>query len=72
MGCVVTLTKTWTLFSKIKHYLFHCPTFWRIKPAFTCPICGHRYRCYWDGNDCGGKIDVCKKCTTHYEKHNSF
>ena len=50
---------------KLMHYLFECPTFWRRKPAFQCPVCNATYRCYWDGNDVGGKINVCKKCTHH-------
>jgi hypothetical protein len=51
------------MFKKLIHYLFHCPTFWRFKPFFTCPDCGKKYRCYWDGHDCScGTINLCKKC----------
>lgn len=68
MGMVMTITRQWTVFSKLKHYLFDCPTFWRRKPAFQCPHCGKEYRCYWDGNDCGGKINVCHACAADYER----
>ena len=64
----MTITKRWTAIGKIKHYLFYCPTFWRLKPAFQCPQCGKEYRCYWDGNDCGGKINVCHACAEEYER----
>jgi len=52
----------------IWHKLFKCPTFWRLRPSFHCPICGNGYRCYWDGNDCGGKIDVCNECAATMKK----
>lgn len=68
MGMVMTITRHWTVLSKLKHYLFECPTFWRRKPAFQCPHCGKKYRCYWDGNDCGGKINVCHECAEKYER----
>lgn len=68
MGMVMTITRRWTVLSKLKHYLFDCPTFWRRKPAFQCPHCGKKYRCYWDGNDCGGKINVCHACAAEYER----
>ena len=61
-----------TLFRKIGHYLFRCPTFWSIKPRFMCPDCGATYRCYWNGHDCFcGVINLCKKCesTTHKDHH---
>jgi hypothetical protein len=58
--------KTW--WQKWKHYLFSCPTFWRWKPAFTCPECGATYRCYWDGNDAGGQINLCTPCTEKYQE----
>lgn len=49
--------KTWI------HKLFFCPTFWKIKPRFQCPICKSKYRCYWDGNDIENVgINVCGKC----------
>ena len=52
---------------RLLHLLFKCPTFWHIKPAFTCPICSRTYRCYWDGSDgimYDGQIllDVCASC----------
>jgi hypothetical protein len=50
---------------KMLHYLFHCPTFWRVKPAFVCPCCQATYRCYWDGHDVNGKINVCSACAPH-------
>lgn len=56
-----------TTIKKLLHYLFHCPTFWRIKPAFTCPDCGAKYRCYWDGCDAGGKINLCMRCGEKYD-----
>lgn len=45
------------------HKFFECPTFWEAKPAFTCPKCGAKYRCYWDGNDTKMGIDLCDPCT---------
>ena len=59
-------------FSRWVHLLFSCPTFWRIKPAFQCPICGATYRCCWDGYDVGEKINVCYTCAERYEKTGSF
>jgi hypothetical protein len=51
------------------HKLFNCPTFWSIKPRFTCPLCGEHYRCYWDGNDVEGfGKDYCIKCTAALER----
>ncbi len=51
------------MIKKLMHYLFHCPTFWRIQPAFQCPNCKVRYRCYWDGNDIDGVgINYCDAC----------
>jgi len=48
---------------RFRHKLFKCPTFWRFKPSFHCPICGKGYNCYWDGNDIEDVgIDVCNKC----------
>lgn len=58
------------LLKRIYHKLFHCPTFWKLKPTFYCPICGKGYRCYWDGNDSPGNTklkDVCDKCATRIE-----
>jgi len=58
---IETPHKTW--WQKFYHKAFQCPTFWRLKPVFTCPICGKKYRCYWDGNDVAGKgINLCDKC----------
>jgi hypothetical protein len=59
---VLEITRKFTLLGKLRHYLFECPT----KPAFKCPVCDATYRC-WDGNDVGGKINVCKKCTRGYD-----
>lgn len=54
---------------KLNHYLFHCPTFWRLKPIFKCPTCGKKYRCYWDGNDIENHgIDFCNKCAKKIEE----
>ena len=51
------------MFRKIIHYLFKCPTFWRWNPAFTCPICNKKYRCYFDGCDIAGHgINICLSC----------
>ena len=53
---------------KCWHYLFGCPTFWRIRPFFHCPRCGVGYRCYWDGNDVAGVgIDYCDACAVVLE-----
>jgi hypothetical protein len=50
------------------HKLFKCPTFWTLKPKFTCPGCGKKYRCYWDGNDIKGLgKDYCNSCTKKLE-----
>ena len=51
------------MFKRLLHKLFKCPTFWSIKPAFHCPICGKGYRCYWDGNDVEDVgTDICNDC----------
>lgn len=50
------------LWKRWNHKLFHCWSFWKLRRRYECPICGHRYRCYWDGNDTHGMIDVCNKC----------
>ncbi len=50
------------------HKLLDCPTFWQIRAAFTCPGCGKKYRCYWDGNDVSGHgTDYCNKCAGKLE-----
>jgi hypothetical protein len=55
------------MWKRISHKMFHCPTFWNLKPAFRCPICRATYRCYWDGNDVEGVgINLCGPCA---EKH---
>lgn len=51
------------------HKLFYCPTFWSFKPFYTCPCCGKRYRCYWEGNDIAGVgIHYCGKCADILEQ----
>ena len=56
------------MLGKLIHYLFKCPTFWSIKPAFVCPGCGKKYRCYWDGNDILDLgTDYCNACTIEHE-----
>ena len=53
------------------HKLFKCPTFWKLKPSYTCPECGKKYRCYWDGNDIWGVgIDYCNTCVKKLEDKN--
>lgn len=64
MGFVMQIDRK-SFWKRWKHKLFSCPTFWKLKPAFTCPICGREYRCYWDGHDEFGKVNVCTPC---YEK----
>jgi len=50
------------------HKLFKCPTFWQRNPSFTCPSCGGKYRCYWDGNDIAGHgINYCNDCAKRIE-----
>jgi hypothetical protein len=61
MGFVVSMRGPSGL-KMVWHKLFHCPTFWLVKPAFQCPICGKRYRCYWDGNDTDRGINLCDEC----------
>jgi len=67
MGVVVKIKKK-SILKQIYHKLFKCPTFWSLKPKFTCPLCGKKYRCYWDGNDTSKGINVCNKCTNEIEK----
>ena len=56
-------------FKRWKHKLFDCPTFWKRKPAFECPECGKKYRCYWDGNDVTGHgTDYCNACAKKLEE----
>jgi len=57
-------------FSHWIHKLFYCPTFWSREPAFKCPDCGKTYKCYWDGNDVGGKINLCDSCAKINESTN--
>ena len=47
-----------------QHKLFQCAIYWKFwKPCpFKCPVCGHGYRCYWDGSDVNQLINVCKRC----------
>ena len=58
------------MFKKNIHKLFKCPTFWTWKKSFTCPDCGKKYRCYWDGNDCPcGVTNLCNNCMTIHLPH---
>jgi len=67
MGIIVSI-KAKPFVKRVIHKLFHCPTFWRLKPAFSCPKCDKKYRCYWDGNDVTGHgIDYCNKCAKKLE-----
>lgn len=66
MGKVLTITVRWGWLRRLRHKLFECPTFWALRPTFKCPCCGATYRCYWDGNDIGGKINVCQPCANKY------
>ncbi len=56
---------------KIKHYLFHCPTFWHPSKWIECVECGAKMICYWNGYDCScGIIDLCNRCyKRHHEEH---
>jgi hypothetical protein len=56
---------------RLRHYLFDCPTFWQWSRAFMCPLCGSKYRCYWDGNDsdCGAGMSLCVKCSKQHGGH---
>jgi hypothetical protein len=63
MGCVVEIESPFnTTLKKWIHYLFDCPSFWRFRPKYHCSVCGKSARCYWDLNDCFGKINVCNSC----------
>ena len=63
MSFVIEIANNKNLVRRIIHKLFQCPTFWIRKPRFECPICGEKYRCYWDGNDIDGHgINICNKC----------
>jgi DNA-directed RNA polymerase subunit RPC12/RpoP len=70
MGCVVTIESPYkSIFKKINHYLFHCPTFWSIKPKYHCSKCGAGYRCYWDANDIEDYgINICNRCAKKIEE----
>ena len=64
---VVSIEKK-SLFRQWIHKLFYCPTFWKLKAGFSCPGCGKKYRCYWDGNDVEGHgKDYCNKCAALLE-----
>ena len=69
---IVEISNKMTVFKKIIHYLFKCPSFWSVKPQFKCPVCSDTYRCYWDGSDIGGLINVCNKCADNYVNNGSF
>jgi len=48
---------------KRKHYIEKCPTFWKPRDWYTCPDCGERYPCYYDGHDCEcGTTNLCGGC----------
>lgn len=67
MGIIINIKRK-PFFKRIYHKLFGCPTFWKLKPRFSCPKCGKKYRCYWDGNDVTGYgIDYCNKCAKELE-----
>jgi hypothetical protein len=70
MGCVVTIESPHkSFFKKLNHYLFHCPSFWSIKPKYHCSKCGSGYRCYWDANDIDGHgTDICNRCAAKIEE----
>lgn len=70
MGCVVTIKSKYnTWWKKLFHYMFGCPSFWTLKPKFRCPVCGKKYRCYWDGNDIEGHgINICNSCAKIIEQ----
>lgn len=56
------------MLKKLIHKLFKCPTFWKFRLAFECPLCGKKYRCYLDGQDiCGIGIYICNTCAKKYE-----
>jgi len=58
------------MIKKLFHYLFKCPTFWHYNSWFTCPECGSKYPCYWDGHDCEcGTIHLCSKCEVKHRIH---
>lgn len=61
------------LLHRIRHKLLDCPTFWRWRRSFTCPECGSRYRCYWDGHDsnCGAGINLCGRCASKHHGHSN-
>jgi len=63
-----TVVKKKGFFKRWSHKLFSCPTFWKLKPLFTCPGCKKSYRCYWDGNDVEGHgTDYCNSCAVRLE-----
>ena len=68
MGCVVEIPHRgfWWL---LRHKLFRCHTFWKLRPFYHCSKCGKGLRCYWDGNDIEGHgIDICNACARKIEK----
>lgn len=65
MGVVVQMTSGRSWLGQWWHKLTACPTFWKSffrSSTRRCPQCKRKIRCYWDGNDCHGMIDVCEKC----------
>lgn len=47
---------------RLRHLLFNCQTFWRIRPFYHCSECGKGFRCFWDGNDCCRLTNICRRC----------
>ncbi len=59
---IPVLIKMKTLMFKIKHF-FKCTCKLWEQPAFACPECSKKYRCYYSGNDCScGTINLCNSC----------
>ena len=67
MGIVISIKRK-SFLKRWEHKLFSCPTFWKWKQKFTCPKCGKKYRCYWDGHDEQGWINLCNKCYNEIKK----
>jgi len=73
MSGVITIKTKRGFLQRWMHYIFKCPTFWKIKPSFKCPKCGKTYRCYWDGNDIiGHGINYCTPCAKILKEQNEM